>query len=248
MGSRVWLRGDSMCGIMLGLSPTFRHANFPSMVSKGFSFRFRHWPCCGQTRVVAFASSTDQLHPQVQDKLLTSPELVALEYADLNLPLPDKELGNVRIRQHVNPLKASFSVPVQVPHWNQVFRDPTLPLMVDIGSGSGRFLMWLGKRNAGVRNYLGLEIREKLVNRAQYWVKEINLDNVHFIFANATNSFKQVVSTYPGPLMMVSILCPDPHFKKRHQKRRVVQKPLVDSIATSLMGGGEVGVDTVGRV
>ena len=26
-------------------------------------------------------------------------------------------------------------MPVQVPDWNQAFRDPTLPLMVDIGSG-----------------------------------------------------------------------------------------------------------------
>ncbi|XP_060963376.1 uncharacterized protein LOC133032921 [Cannabis sativa] len=230
----------SRSGIMVGLSPTFRQTSFPSMGLKGFSFRFKHWACNGYTRMVTSASCSDQLQLQLQDKQLSSPELVALEYADLNLPLPDKELGNVRIRQHVNPLKTTFSVPVQVPHWNQVFRDPTLPLMVDIGSGSGRFLMWLGKKNAGVRNYLGLEIREKLVNRAQYWVKEINLDNVHFIYANATNSFKQVVSNYPGPLMLVSILCPDPHFKKRHHKRRVVQKPLVDSIAASLMDGGEV--------
>lgn len=33
------------------------------------------------------------------------------------------------------------------------------------------------------------------------------------------------------------VQCPDPHFKKRHHKRRVVQKPLADSIATSLMPG-----------
>ena len=34
--------------------------------------------------------------------------------------------------------------------------------------------------------------------------------------------------------------CPDPHFKKRHHKRRVVQKPLVDSIVNNLMPGGQV--------
>lgn len=27
---------------------------------------------------------------------------------------------------------------MEVPDWNHVFRDPTLPLMVDIGSGTGR--------------------------------------------------------------------------------------------------------------
>jgi len=36
--------------------------------------------------------------------------------------------------------------------------------------------------------------------------------------------------------------CPDPHFKKRHQKRRVVQKPLVNSILQNLKPGGKVSV------
>lgn len=34
--------------------------------------------------------------------------------------------------------------------------------------------------------------------------------------------------------------CPDPHFKKKYHKRRVVQKPLVDSIIDSLAPGGQV--------
>ncbi|XP_043695131.1 tRNA (guanine-N(7)-)-methyltransferase [Telopea speciosissima] len=60
------------------------------------------------------------------------------------------------------------------------------------------------------------------------------------MFANALVSFEQMVSSYPGPLMLVTILCPDPHFKKRHHKRRVVQKPLVDSILKNLHPGGQV--------
>ncbi|KAL3537211.1 hypothetical protein ACH5RR_000577 [Cinchona calisaya] len=170
---------------------------------------------------------------------IRSPGLVALEYADLNLS--DKfseELGPVRIRQHVNPLRSSLIVPAEVPDWNEVYKDPTLPLMVDIGCGSGRFLMWLAKRNPN-SSYLGLEIRQKLAERAKYWANELALNNIHFIFANATVSFKQLVSTYPGPLTLVSILCPDPHFKKKYHKRRVVQKPLVESIVDSLAPGGQ---------
>ncbi|KAL0346433.1 UNVERIFIED_CONTAM: tRNA (guanine-N(7)-)-methyltransferase [Sesamum calycinum] len=174
-----------------------------------------------------------------------SPELVAREYADLNLS--DKfcqEVGHVRIRQHVNPLRSSLMVPVEVPDWDAVYNDATLPLMVDIGSGSGRFLLWLAQRNAGSRNYLGLEIRPKLVKRAEYWVDELALKNIHFVFANATVSFKQLVSTYPGPLVLVSILCPDPHFKKKHHKRRVVQKPLVESIVDGLVPGGQIFIQS----
>lgn len=39
---------------------------------------------------------------------------------------------------------------------------------------------------------------------------------------------------------MFYLQCPDPHFKKRHHKRRVVQKTLVDSIVNHLMPGGKV--------
>ncbi|KAB2005223.1 hypothetical protein E1A91_D11G262800v1 [Gossypium mustelinum] len=183
--------------------------------------------------------------PITDKKEIRSTDLVALEYADLNLTDNiSQELGHVRIRQHVNPLSSSFSVPAPVPNWDEVFKDPTLPLMVDIGSGSGRFLLWLAKQNPDSQNYLGLEIRAKLVKRAEFWVKELALSNVHFMFANAAVSFKQLVSTYPGPLALVSILCPDPHFKKRHHKRRVVQTPLVNSILTRLMPEGKVFIQS----
>ncbi|XP_020099770.1 uncharacterized protein LOC109718151 isoform X1 [Ananas comosus] len=171
-----------------------------------------------------------------------SPDVVEREYADLNLkPMYGvSNMGHVRIRQHVNPLSSSFTEPVQVPEWKEVFRDSTLPLMVDIGCGSGRFLIWLAKNSVEPRNYLGLEIRQKLVQRSQFWVKELGLENIYFLFANVSVSFDQLVSSYPGSLKLVSILCPDPHFKKRHHKRRVVQAPLVDSISKNLSLGGQV--------
>ncbi|KAK0602074.1 hypothetical protein LWI29_030096 [Acer saccharum] len=212
-----------------------RHRTANSLLSKSSSF-FQHHRCSYSDRVVSAS---------IDARELRSTDLVALEYADLNLPYKDSgELGHVRIRQHVNPLSSSNIVPVQVPDWNEVYKDPTLPLMVDIGCGSGRFLLWHARRNNDSGNYLGLEIRQKLVKRAEFWVKELALSNIHFMFANATVSFKQLVSTYPGPLVLVSILCPDPHFKKRHHKRRVVQKPLVDSIVKSLMHGGKVFVQS----
>ncbi|KAA3473039.1 tRNA (guanine-N(7)-)-methyltransferase-like [Gossypium australe] len=197
-----------------------------------------HKYCISKTSASLSVSITDK-------KEIRSTDLVALEYADLHLT--DKisqELGHVRIRQHVNPLSSSFSVPAPVPNWDEVFKDPTLPLMVDIGSGSGRFLLWLAKQNPDSKNYLGLEIRAKLVKRAEFWVKELALSNIHFMFANAAVSFKQLVSTYPGPLALVSILCPDPHFKKRHHKRRVVRTPLVNSILTRLMPEGKVFIQS----
>lgn len=167
-----------------------------------------------------------------------------MEYAELNLKENVGEFGGVRTRQHVNPLKASLMAPVEPPNWEDVFEDTRLPLMVDIGSGSGRFLILLAKRFPGSKNFLGLEIRDKLVERSQFWAKELTLSNIHFMVANATFTFGTLVSTYPGPLTCVSILCPDPHFKKRHHKRRFLQEPLVDAITSNLACGGQIFVQS----
>ncbi|XP_076919792.1 uncharacterized protein LOC143580732 [Bidens hawaiensis] len=210
--------------------------NSSSLLHNSYNY-VRHICNCS---TAASVSQQQQRQPQIR-----SPQLVALEYADLSIPhIVSEELGVLRVRQHVNPLSSSLSVPAEVPNWEDVFEDPKLPLVVDIGGGSGRFLMWLAKRNPGSKNYLGLEIRKKLVTRAETWVKELALSNVHFLFANASISFKQLISTYPGPLMLVSILCPDPHFKKRHHKRRIVQKPLVEAIVDTLMPGGQVFIQS----
>lgn len=174
-----------------------------------------------------------------------SPKLLREVFAELELPAIQEMVGGVRVRQHVNPLKASLVAPLAPVRWEAVFADSTLPLMVDIGCGPGRLLMVLAKRRAGTQNFLGLDVRDRLVDRAQQWAEELNLSgNVHFLTANATIAFRSLVATYPGPLAYVSILCPDPHFKRRHRKRRIVQKQLVDAIVHHLRPGGVVFVQS----
>uniref|UniRef100_A0A0R0KGV8 tRNA (guanine(46)-N(7))-methyltransferase n=1 Tax=Glycine max TaxID=3847 RepID=A0A0R0KGV8_SOYBN len=190
--SRLLLQSQSS-RLMLRFSPFLATPPTPSSLS--FS---------SNCHVSSSAQATLQQQHE-QQPLPQSSQLVALEYADLNLSY-NLDLGHVRIRQHVNPLSSSFSVPAQVPDWNHAFADPTLPLMVDIGCGSGRFLMWLAKRTPKERNFLGLEIRERIVKRAESWAKDLALDNILFLFANATISFKQLVESYPGPLVLVSVL------------------------------------------
>lgn len=206
-----------------------------------FGQRLRVWQC-GKLRYRYRLPATHctcctlvtQNHP------VPTSHLVEQEFAELNLKHISEQVGGTRTRQHVNPLKASLMVPVSPPKWDDVYSDPSLPLTVDIGSGSGRFSMMLAKKNLDSCNYLGLEIRHQLVTRANRWVTELKLNNLHFIFANATVSFGLILSTYPGALKLVTISCPDPHFKARHHKRRVVQMQLVDTIINALAPGGQV--------
>lgn len=134
----------------------------------------------------------------------------------------------------------SLQAPMVPPAWETEFADPTLPLHVDIGCGSGRLLLVLAKRRMGSSNFLGIDIRDKLLQRSRIWAEELNLTNIHFMVSNATLALNAILLKYPGPVKLVTILCPDPHFKKRHQKRRIVQKSLVDALEKHLPTGGQI--------
>lgn len=146
----------------------------------------------------------------------------------------------VRVRQHVNPLSQKYQSPVEPPDWSQIYTRPTQPLLLDIGCAAGRFLLQMADQQPQW-NFLGLEIREPLVVRANKLREEAGLTNLHYLFCNANNSLDPLLNSLPpGVLHRVSIQFPDPWFKKRHQKRRVVQPEIVDAVATFLIPEGEV--------
>ncbi|GAQ87655.1 tRNA methyltransferase [Klebsormidium nitens] len=167
-------------------------------------------------------------------------------FEELGLDKLSAQVGGIgkKVRHHVNPLRAEFQVKTPPPVWADVFADPSLPLHVDIGCAQGRFVLTLAKRSEGATNFLGLEIRSQLVERANRWSAGLELRNAHFLVANATISLDSILATYPGPLTYVTILCPDPHFKNRVKNRRVVQPSLVEAICQKLVPGGKVFVQS----
>jgi len=153
-------------------------------------------------------------------------------------------MGYVRVRQHVNPLSQKYQGPVTPPNWEIVYADPTLPLHLDIGCGRGNFLLDIAQAQPNW-NFLGLEIREPLVLEANHRCQQLNLTNLHFLFCNVNTSLHPLLgSLKPGRLRWVSIQFPDPWFKQRHQKRRVVQPALVNDLATYLSVGGTIFVQS----
>ena len=96
------------------------------------------------------------------------------------------------MRQHVNPLSKFFNSPDPIPPLNKIFNNPSLPVHLDIGCGSGDFLFQLAKENSNW-NYLGIEIREKLVLNANLRMKSQEFRNLYFSFGNANNFFNNSV-------------------------------------------------------
>mmetsp|Transcript_14259 Transcript_14259/g.20350 ORF Transcript_14259/g.20350 Transcript_14259/m.20350 type:complete len:199 (-) Transcript_14259:640-1236(-) len=62
-----------------------------------------------------------------------------------NIPNDKKGRNNKsRFRQHVNPLSRKFQIPTELPeNWpnDGTYKDPTLPIHIDIGCGKGGFLI-----------------------------------------------------------------------------------------------------------
>ncbi len=151
----------------------------------------------------------------------------------------------IRVRHHVNPLADKYQEPVAVPDWRSIYPDPQRPLHVDIGCAKGVFLLQMAELEPEW-NFLGLEIRRPLVLQAQYRQCQAGLTNLHVMFANANVSFRTLITQGEGcpPLQRVSIQFPDPWFKLRHHKRRVLQPQLVEDLAALLPLGGEVVVQS----
>jgi tRNA (guanine-N7-)-methyltransferase len=153
-------------------------------------------------------------------------------------------MGRVRVHQHVNPLAPYYRQapkPVDIEH---VFADPAKSLLLDVGCARGRFLLRMAEAEPKW-NYLGVEIREPLVEEANRLAEEVGLDNLHYAFCNAMLWLDRLLDGVPpGILQTVTIQFPDPWFKKRHSKRRMVNPEMVDTIAKHLTPGGRVFVQT----
>ena len=153
-------------------------------------------------------------------------------------------MPRVRVHQHVNPLSPYYRQEPDPISLDEVFAKPELPLHLDIGCARGRFLLRMAEAEPGW-NYLGVEIREPLVDEANRLSKEAGLANLHYVFCNAMLWLDRLLEKIPaGILRNVTIQFPDPWFKNKHAKRRMVNRELVDTLARVLQPGGKVFVQT----
>ena len=144
------------------------------------------------------------------------------------------------VRQHVNPLSRFYQLPRPLPPLAELFAQPELPLHLDIGSARGRFLLALAPLRPE-HNHLGIEIRRPLVSAAEADRQAAQLTNLRFLFANASVSLPGWLAELPpGCLGWVTLQFPDPWFKTRHHKRRVLQPVLLHALAGAMAPGTQL--------
>ena len=148
------------------------------------------------------------------------------------------------MRQHVNPLSKNFDEIEKIPSLRQMFDNPRLNLHLDIGCAAGQFLFDLALDNPNW-NYLGIEIRERLVRTAKLKVQESESKNLYFVFGNAN----KIVNDFQSQFIIknvksISFNFPDPWFKKKHYKRRVIQPEFIKILSNSMQKGSHIFIKT----
>eukprot|EP00658_Telonema_sp_P-2_P025046 TRINITY_DN20086_c0_g1_i2.p1 TRINITY_DN20086_c0_g1~~TRINITY_DN20086_c0_g1_i2.p1 ORF type:complete len:656 (+),score=135.09 TRINITY_DN20086_c0_g1_i2:329-2296(+) len=120
------------------------------------------------------------------------------------------------------------------PNWTQVFANPTLPVMLDIGSARGGCMASLSAEEPGW-NFIGLEIRSVLVTEALAQHKK-NRPNLHYLAMNCMDEpeFAAFLDSFcNGAVAAVCVQFPDPWTKSSRQRRRIVNSSLCSALASS---------------
>lgn len=109
------------------------------------------------------------------------------------------------------------------------------PLEVEVGSGKGLFL----RSAAAARpetDFLGIEVARKYAQFAAAGLAKAGARNALVVHGDALRVFREVLPD--GSLTAVHVYFPDPWWKKRHRRRRVLQEPFLHDVVRTLLPGG----------
>lgn len=133
-------------------------------------------------------------------------------------------------------LSPSYCIPFENKKLNfvDIFGN-TNPIVVEIGFGMGDATWQLAKANPDI-NYLGIEVHKPGVGKLLNEIKRNDLKNIYIIEHDALEVLEFMIAD--NSVNGFHIFFPDPWPKKRHHKRRMVQRPRTNLMAQKLASGG----------
>ena len=144
----------------------------------------------------------------------------------------------MRIRQHVNPLKSDLLDIADVP---RVEAPPGRALEVELGAAEAHFLIDRARQDTA-SVFVGIEIRRELVEAVNAACAAAGPTNVRSVFANMSVDMGRLFADASVRRFFLNF--PDPWFKSRQHKRRVIGPGLMVEIGRALAPGGELYVQT----
>ncbi|MGL6046679.1 tRNA (guanosine(46)-N7)-methyltransferase TrmB [Vogesella sp. XCS3] len=132
-----------------------------------------------------------------------------------------------------------------MPRWGIEYRPEQLdlaqafgrdaPKILEIGFGMGGATAEIAA-NMPHNDYLGVEVHSPGVGNLFKLIEEKQLTNLRLLRHDAVEVLDNMLAD--GSLDGVHIFFPDPWHKKRHNKRRLIQAPLVEKLVKKLKPGG----------
>ncbi len=145
-----------------------------------------------------------------------------------------------RALKPINPnldLSTHFTASADLPAtWNPVaLFGNARPVEIEVGSGKGLFLA-AAAAGQPETNFLGIEIGSRYARFAAARLAARGLTNARMVHGDAV----VLMHTYvpPGALAAVHTYFPDPWWKARHKKRRVLSEPFLQDVERALAPGG----------
>jgi tRNA (guanine-N7-)-methyltransferase len=147
----------------------------------------------------------------------------------------------------INELAPQFLIPFKQAlfDWSVFGQDPDLDnspqRILEIGFGMGESTAHIAQvRPQDV--FLGIEVHDPGVGALLKKIGELQLSNLRLIQHDAVEVLEQMITK--DSLDGVHIFFPDPWHKKRHHKRRLIQKDFLTLLASRLKTGGYIHLAT----
>lgn len=109
------------------------------------------------------------------------------------------------------------------------------PTVIEIGFGMGKATALIAQQHPDI-NYIGIEVHKPGVGKLLGEIRERGLTNLRIVEHDAMEVLADQIAD--ESVAAFHIFFPDPWQKKRHCKRRLIQRPRTDLLARKLIPGG----------
>ncbi|MEM8865685.1 MAG: tRNA (guanosine(46)-N7)-methyltransferase TrmB [Planctomycetota bacterium] len=113
----------------------------------------------------------------------------------------------------------------------------TAPLEVEVGSGKGLFLETAATANPE-HDFFGIEVAKKYARHCAARFAKRSLSNGRVLAGDGLWFFRDVLPH--ASVAAVHVYFPDPWWKKRHRRRRVLNEPFLKDVTRVLVPGGHL--------